>query len=83
MIFHWNREILEKSIFLTFESEKKVQKLFFLNFFDFPENYDTSASIWYIYFGLTPNSLENVLKRNQGVHFFLYSWYYLFSGTLL
>ena len=83
MIFHWNREILEKSIFLTFESEKKVQKLFFLNFFDFPENYDTSASIWYIYFGLTPNSLENVLKRNQGVHFFLYSWYYLFSGTLI
>ena len=70
MIFHWNREILEKTIFLTFESEKKVKKLFCLNFFDFPENYDTSASIWYIYFGLTPNSLGNVLERIQGGHFF-------------
>ena len=63
-------ENLKKSIFLTFESEKKFKNYFFLKFFDFPENYDTSASIWYIYFGLTPNSLGDVLERNQGVHFF-------------
>ena len=35
MIFHWNREILEKTIFLTFESEKKVFKLFFSIFLIF------------------------------------------------
>ena len=69
-----------KNRFFWLSSPKKSSKIIF---FDFPENYDTSASIWYIYFGLIPNSLENVLKINQGVHFFFYSWYYLFSGTLI
>ena len=75
---------LKNRFFFDFRVRKKSSKIIFSQFFfDFPENNDTSDSIWYIYFGLTPNSLENVLKRTQGVHFFLYSWYYLFSGTLI
>ena len=43
------------SIFLTFESEKNVQKLCFSIIFNFPQNYDTLAPFWYIYIGRTPN----------------------------
>ena len=45
MIFHWNREILEKSIFFYFRVRKKVQNLF-SQFFWF------SWKLWYFSFNL-------------------------------